>query len=123
MKTKPWFPGGLSFALLLIACGSGPGDGSPGQGGSSGQNQECKSCEESSCGAAQDACVQNPSCLDIGSCVVSCEGGDCIDTCAKANPEGAADFYGILQCTATHCAEPCAYTPGSPEGAAGSASG
>lgn len=71
----------------------------------------CTACEYTECPSQTNACFSNPACLDLGECLIACEGKPDVDAC-QSNclteiPEGVQDIQPFSTCISQHCAEAC----------------
>lgn len=92
-----------SFVLVAVVCFSSAAIA---------VTEQCTLCVTQSCTVPLIACQADPACVAFGSCWTACTDGDCIQSCATANPSAETDA--VLACMIASCESPCFFPPSVP---------
>src|SRR5262249_9222070 len=67
----------------------------------------CLICLNTNCAAEMNACVSNPDCSNLLTCLGACTTLSCQNNCYQQFPKGAAGAGPVGTCTQAHCAAAC----------------
>lgn len=101
------YPDGISAVVLAADCAAGPCEASCPQAGE--PINDCEECLYSSCPSAMNACLSNPQCLSLWSCLGGCAPNElsCHQACYNAFPEGVEALEDVIDCGAGPCEPVC----------------
>lgn len=102
------YPDGISVAILVNDCASTTcADSCPNAHGD--PLDPCETCLYSTCPEAMNACLSEPECLTLWSCLTACGQNDlsCHNDCYNAHPDGIPPLEGILDCSTMSCGDSC----------------